>query len=152
FYLVTISRSDVALSTVLDAVDIKPAAFEWPEMTDDQLRQAIELPARVTGTRFETGLIERLIDDAHQAEQPLPLLQQMLNQMWAASGAGILTHAAYDRLGGLAGLQIAAAERYFNRLSDEERTFTRALMVRLAWAARTHAQVPPVRLSDLFMS
>lgn len=149
FHLVTISRSDVALSSALGALDIHAVSYEINEMTDDELREAIALPAHVTGARFESGLIERLLDDARQAEQGLPLLQQMLRQMWADSDGGVLTHASYDRVGGLGGLQIAAAERYFGRLTGKEQTVARSVLVRLAWAARRGAALTMGRLNDV---
>lgn len=49
-------------------------------MTRQELRRAIEEPARGKGVIFEPGLVERLLDDVGDEPGNLPLLQFTLTQ------------------------------------------------------------------------
>ena len=91
-----------------------------------ELAQMIRSPAFAAGLRFEespdTG--ERLDDVLHTAatKDPasLPLLEFMLDELYKArSEAGVLTHAAYDALGGLEGALARRAEDTFAALPTE---------------------------------
>ncbi|MFN6448367.1 MAG: WD40 repeat domain-containing protein [Nostoc sp. DedSLP05] len=51
-------------------------------MSDDELKLAIAEPAARHGVTFEQGLIEQIIDDFHQQDDSLPLLQYTLDVLW----------------------------------------------------------------------
>ncbi|MDZ7965739.1 MAG: hypothetical protein RM368_12310 [Nostoc sp. DedSLP03] len=51
-------------------------------MSDDELKLAIAEPAARHGVTFEQGLIEQIIDDFHQQNDSLPLLQYTLDVLW----------------------------------------------------------------------
>ena len=70
-------------------------------MTEAELRQAIEEPARLVGLTIEAGLVERLIHDTQQQPGALPLLQHALFELFERHEAGQLTLAAYEAIGGV---------------------------------------------------
>ena len=103
-------------------------------MSEAELREAIELPARSAGVRFAPGLVERLIGDAvgrsHETATTdqeagrragrLPLLEFALDALWHRQQAGEISHAAYDDpvvgVGGLDGALRRHAEAVYREL------------------------------------
>jgi len=63
------------------------------------LRAAIERPAHDVGVFFEPELIERLLADAASEPGTLPLMQEMLVQLWERRQLRLLTLADYQTLG-----------------------------------------------------
>ncbi|MDF5707279.1 MAG: hypothetical protein PUP90_06245 [Nostoc sp. S4] len=51
-------------------------------MTDGELKLAIAEPAARNGVTLEQGLVEQIIDDFHQQDDYLPLLQYTLDVLW----------------------------------------------------------------------
>lgn len=106
---------------------INAGLYLTPRMTREECREAIEGPAAVTGFVVERPLVNRLLNDlssfapweagdaADQAERlarradQLPLMQHVLNRLWARAvqegdGTGVaLRLGDYDGLGGLSG-------------------------------------------------
>jgi hypothetical protein len=99
-----------------------------PPMTRAQLAEAIN-PA---GVAFEAGLVERILDDAGTEPGTLPLVEFAMDRLWDLRGAGILTHHAYDELGGVAGALAGFAEGLYGRLSTTEQTAVRRLLMAMA--------------------
>ncbi|PWR23443.1 AAA family ATPase [Zavarzinia compransoris] len=90
---------------------------------DGEIGEIIRLPAFEAGLRFEarteTGeaLDEVIRATAAAAPGALPLLSFLLDQMWQdRSAEGLLTFAAYERLGGLEGALARRAEAVFAAL------------------------------------
>ena len=55
-------------------------------LTPGELREIIELPAQRVGLRFETGLVDALLDEVSQQPGNLPLLEYALTALWQESG------------------------------------------------------------------
>ncbi|WCH92558.1 trypsin-like peptidase domain-containing protein [Streptomyces moderatus] len=71
-------------------------------MTAEALARAVEEPVRaVPGLRLEEGLARRLVSDAVDEPGCLPLLQFALTRLWKQRKAHTMTHAAYERTGGV---------------------------------------------------
>ena len=100
-------------------------------MTLEDLRAAIEQPARKAGYAFEPGLLNRLLSDFAPDTCSLALLQTVLLELHRQAREGRLTNEAYDRLGGLAGFLAQRAESLLGGLSSEERQAAKWLMLRL---------------------
>jgi hypothetical protein len=83
-------------------------------MSDQELREAIVRPARLTGCEYDPGLVEILLEDTKGEAGGLPLLEYALTQLWERRVAGRLSVAAYNDIGGLAG----ALEKHANELYD----------------------------------
>jgi formylglycine-generating enzyme required for sulfatase activity len=106
-------------------------------MNESERRAAIEQPARNAGRRFEEGLVERIL--AAVAEEPgeLPLLEFALTELWERQSAdGLLTHAAYEEIGEVAGAIAKRADDLWRSFDLAHQTATRRLFTRLVRVAR----------------
>jgi WD40 repeat protein len=101
-------------------------------MTTEELRCAIEEPARAAGLRFEPGLVDAILGDVDGEPGHLPLLEFVLRQLWDLRRDDVLHHDAYRAIGRLEGSIAHRAERVFESLSDAERVALRHLFMRLA--------------------
>lgn len=99
-------------------------------MTADELREAIELPARSTGVTFEPGLVDRILKDLATSATPLPLLQMLLTRLWRDRRRGFITHESYDRLGGVRILNQTAEDTY-RRLPPNDQALAERVFLRL---------------------
>jgi WD40 repeat protein/class 3 adenylate cyclase len=100
-------------------------------MNPDELRRAIELPARRAGVHVESALTDAMIADVEEEPGGLPLLSTALVELWAARERGWLTLEAYERTGGVHGAVARLAERSFERLSELEQQAARRVLLRL---------------------
>ncbi|HYS82656.1 MAG TPA: AAA family ATPase, partial [Anaeromyxobacteraceae bacterium] len=100
-------------------------------MTPDELRRAIELPARRTGLRVESSLTEALLADVADEPGALPLLSTALVELWQARSDGWLRRDSYERTGGVRGAVARLAEESFARLEGPQREAARAVLLRL---------------------
>jgi WD40 repeat protein/DNA-binding SARP family transcriptional activator len=96
-----------------------------------ELRAAIEKPARIQGVSFESGLIERLLDDVGDEPGKLPLLEFSLTLLWDSMESGYLSHAAYESIGRVEGALAGYAEDVFMDLDPEEQEAVRRVFVQL---------------------
>jgi WD40 repeat protein len=118
-------------------------------MTTTQLRLVIEGPATRL-VSYEPGLVERILSDLGQEAGSLPLLEFALTLLWERQAAGIITHAAYEGLGGVRGALARYAEDVFLSLPETEREEARRVFVQLVrpGEATEHTRRMAVR-SDL---
>ena len=93
-------------------------------MSRHALRDAIERPAEASKVSFESGLVEKILDDLERRPAPLPLLQFMLHQMWGRLTSPLITFADYYAVGGVEGaltaLQGNASVDFINASEAEE--------------------------------
>ena len=110
-------------------------------MRRDELRRAIELPARRAGLRVEPALVSALVGDVADEPGGLPLLSTTLVELWEERSGRALRRSSYDRSGGVSGAVARLAERAYRRLNPPQRERARAILLRL-----TDAEQPaPVR-------
>ncbi len=100
----------------------------------ERLRDVIEKPAVMAGARFEPGLTERILTDVGDEPGNLPLLEHALLELWERRSQRLLTHAAYEEIGGLQGALEHRAEEIFERFDDEERKQARRIYLSLVSA------------------
>lgn len=106
-------------------------------MTAEERRAAIEQPAINAGRRFEEGLVQTILDDIETEPGELPLLQFTLTELWERQTAdGVLTHAAYAEIGGVAGAITKRADQTIKGLQSEERAAVRRIFTRLVRVAQ----------------
>src|SRR3954470_2657974 len=89
-------------------------------MTEDELRRAIERPARLAGLEPEPGLVELLVDDVRGRPGALPLLQFTLQELWRRREAHRLTIRAYRDLGEIEGALKQKADAVFAGFTAEQ--------------------------------
>jgi WD40 repeat protein len=110
-------------------------------MRRDELRRAIELPARRAGLRVEPSLASALVGDVAEEPGGLPLLSTTLVELWEERSGRTLRRSTYERSGGVSGAVARLAERAYRHLTEPQRNRARAILLRL-----TDADQPsPVR-------
>lgn len=110
---------------------IKEAQVNVLPMKPEDLRAAIEEPARKAGLRFEAGLVETIIQGTIASAHVLPLLQSALTQLWHKQMQGMLTYDAYKAIGGVAGAISVWADDAYSGLSAQEQPLARRVLTRL---------------------
>ncbi|MFN8488616.1 MAG: hypothetical protein U0350_13530 [Caldilineaceae bacterium] len=96
-----------------------------------ELRQAIEQPAALIGLKFESGLIDQLLQDVLGEPAALPLLQFTLLKLWETRDHNRITWEAYKRLGGGRLALARCADQFYNNLIPEEQVTARRILLRL---------------------
>ena len=100
-------------------------------MTEDELRRAIERPARLAGLEPEPGLIELLVDDIRGRTGALPLLQFALQEVWRRREAHRLTIRAYRDIGQIEGALQRKADAVYDSFTPEQQELCRRIFLRL---------------------
>jgi WD40 repeat protein len=100
-------------------------------MVEEELRQAIERPARLVGLEFESGLVEALLRDVQAEPGALPLLQHTLLELWERREGHRLTSAAYREIGNIQGAIAHRAESIYAGFDAAQRAITRRVLLRL---------------------
>lgn len=108
------------------------------QMTNEELRRAIEEPAKHGGWEFERGLVDLLLNDigADGTGQPepgaLPLLSHALLATWERRRGRTFTIEGYRASGGVRGAIAETAESVFNdRLNRSQQNLARGIFLRL---------------------
>lgn len=100
------------------------------------LQKMIEQPAEVTGYKFESNLVDMIIDEAGKEPGNLPLVAYTLKQLFEHRRERTFTFAAYEEIGGIVGAIGTKADEVMNKLgSDTIASFDRvfAELVHLVW-------------------
>lgn len=98
-------------------------------MDREELRSALEGPARAVGLEFEEGLVDRVLQDAGGGAGELPLVEHALLELFEHKKDRCLTMAAYTAVGGIAGALTQRAEGEFGKLGDKEKEILRDMFV-----------------------
>ena len=118
-------------------------------MRRDELRRAIELPARRAGLRVEPRLVMALVGDVADEPGGLPLLSTALVELWEERSDRTLRLASYQQSGGVSGAVARLAERAYDRMSPPERERARAILMRLTDADQPEPVRRRVPLAEL---
>ena len=101
-------------------------------MERENMRRAIEEPARRSGLRLEPGLVEAVLLEGGASASSLPLISHALVETWVRRDANVLTLSGFRMAGGVAGAIAQSADTLFNdALSAEQQTIARRLLLRL---------------------
>jgi len=102
-------------------------------MAEAELREAVEKPAERLHTRFESGLVDRLLEDVGREPGHLPLLEFVLQRLWTdpERQGGDLRNAAYDTMGKLQGALTQTADDIYGKLKPAEQEQARRLFLQL---------------------
>ena len=101
-------------------------------MRRDELRRAIELPARRAGLHVEPDLVEALVAEVEDRPGALPLLSTSLLELWRRRDGRVLRLADHEHAGGVSGAVARLAEQAYERLSAEQQPVARRVLLRLA--------------------
>ncbi|MGL5877364.1 MAG: CHAT domain-containing protein, partial [Xenococcaceae cyanobacterium] len=117
---------------------LQEAVYNLGAMNREELQRAIEAPATQMQVKLEPGLIELLIQEREGQSGSLPLLEFALTQLWSRQNHGVLTHQAYDAIGGVGEALVNHAEAVYAGLSQEERFSMQRVFVQLVrWGEET---------------
>jgi len=138
--LVVTLRADFfgnALSLSRELSDrIESSLITLGAMRRTELEQAIVIPAQRVGLSFESGLVQRILDDICDEPGHLPLLEFALTEMWDRRQGRVLTHGIYDDIGGVSGAMAQRAEAIFNGLLPQWQKMARQVFTRLTRIAQ----------------
>ncbi len=97
----------------------------------DELRRAIEEPAKCGGWEFEAGLVDLLLREVGDEPGALPLLSHALLETWKRREGRTLTLAGYNASGGVRGAIAQTAESVYQQMSAEQQAMARNIFLRL---------------------
>jgi WD40 repeat protein/class 3 adenylate cyclase len=100
-------------------------------MTADELRRAIEEPAKRGHWEFEPGLVDLILRDVGDEPGALPLLSHALLETWKRRAGHTLTLKGYADAGGVHGAIAHTAESIYHTLTSEEQAIARDIFLRL---------------------
>jgi WD40 repeat protein/energy-coupling factor transporter ATP-binding protein EcfA2 len=124
FKLVLTLRADflgAALSYPPFADALQDADVKLGLMNRQELKQAIEEPAKLLGVKLESGLTDRILDAVEGKSGNLPLLGFALEKLWAKQQNARLIHQAYEDIGGVEMALANYADDEYRKLTDAER-------------------------------
>ena len=100
-------------------------------MSPEDLRAAIEGPARQAGLIVEPGLTDLLVREVENEPGALPLLSHALRETWLRREGRTLTVAGYQASGGIRGAVAQSAESLYGELDRDQRRALHDLLLRL---------------------
>ncbi|MFE3189930.1 WD40 repeat domain-containing protein [Nocardia sp. NPDC059240] len=103
-------------------------------LLESELREAISGPARVSGLKLETGLVDLILADlvhlsGADAAGALPLVSHVMQVMWERRSGSKLTMAAYVAAGRVASSIAHTADQAWQELEPEGRVAARHLLI-----------------------
>jgi len=107
------------------------ATYLLGPMNCEELQQAIEQPAQLSGVQIESGLTERILEAVEQEPGNLPLLEFALTLLWEKQNNGQLTHSAYELIGGVEKALAGYAEEIYKELSEANRQQANRVFIQL---------------------
>lgn len=96
-----------------------------------ELRAVIEKPAELVGLKFETGVIDALVQDVLGEPAALPLLQFTLLKLWKQRDRNRITWETYKQLGGGRLALARSADHLYDHLIPEDQVTARRILLRL---------------------
>ncbi|MBK9305599.1 MAG: SUMF1/EgtB/PvdO family nonheme iron enzyme [Nitrospira sp.] len=99
---------------------VQGAQVNLGPMKRDELRLAIEEPAKKVKLTFQAGLVDLMLGQAGDEPGKLPLLEFVLRRLWEDRRGGELHHEAYTAMGQLEGAIAHKAESVFVTLNEAD--------------------------------
>ena len=131
-----------------------PSTLDHDEITDIIMR-----PAEKVGLSFEEGLLEVILSDLIEASREegltsgravvLPLLESALTEFWLRSreyGGRLLTHEAYNAIGGVSGGLSQWANDALIQLNPEMRSIAKRIFIELVHLGDESKGIPDSRM------
>ena len=110
---------------------VERGLYVLPAMSPEDLRAAIEGPARQAGLIVEPGLTDLLVREIENEPGALPLLSHALRETWLRREGRTLTVAGYQASGGIRGAVAQSAESLYGELDPDQRRALHDLLLRL---------------------
>ena len=101
-------------------------------MSDEEMRRAIEEPARRGRWEFEPGLVDLILHDVGHEPGALPLLSHALLETWQRRQGRTMTLSGYTSAGGVRGAIAETAETVFtDQFTCQQQAIARRIFLRL---------------------
>ena len=100
-------------------------------MSLEELRRAIEEPARLNDWEFEPGLVDLILREVSNEPGALPLLSHALLETWRRRRGRALTLKGYAEAGGIHRAIAQTADSVYTDLPPEKRQLARGIFLRL---------------------
>ncbi len=100
-------------------------------MSAEELRRAIEEPAKRGGWEFEPGVVDLMLRDVGDEPGALPLLSHALLETWKRRSGRRLTLKGYSDSGGVRGAIAQTAETVYQQLTPAQQSLARDIFLRL---------------------
>lgn len=116
-----------------------------PVMSEDELRRAIEEPAKAAGRPLDPAVVELLIEQSAGEQGELPLLEFALSRIWDGVREGKAETETLRELGGVGGALAKEAGTLFEGLPQQDQAIAKRAflsMVRLGEGARDTRRQP----------
>jgi len=101
------------------------------ELSTENLRRAIEEPAKRVGLELDDGLVEEILKDLKGSAAALPLLSHTMAELFKLRQRRRLTFRAYQDVGRVQGAISQHANAVYKRLSRPEQSIARRLLIML---------------------
>lgn len=124
-----------------------PHRYHLGPISPRMLQDMIEKPAEATGCRFESGLVERILQETGQEPGNLPLVAYALKQLFERREDRTFTVKAYEAIGGVVG---AIATKANDVLSGLDKTVQEAFDLVFAELVHVERGRPPTRKRAAF--
>ncbi|WP_028048656.1 BTAD domain-containing putative transcriptional regulator [Cellulomonas sp. URHD0024] len=100
-------------------------------LSEENLRAAIEGPARQAGLRLQPGLVDLLVREVEGEPGALPILSHVLRQTWERREGATLTVDGYRATGGIRDAVAQSAEHLYTEFDEVQQAQIQALFLRL---------------------
>jgi formylglycine-generating enzyme required for sulfatase activity len=121
------------------------------DLKHDELSAMIERPAEAVGLALEEGLTDLIMKDltrdGEARSTTLPLLEFALTQLWERRRDGLLTHEAYQAIGGVTGSLARWADDACSNLPKAEHSRVEGLLTSLVHLGDEALGLPDTRQS-----
>jgi WD40 repeat protein len=111
---------------------LKQGQYLVKGMTVDERREAIEQPARLAQVELESGLVQRVLDDAGDDPARLPVMQHALMRTCEEGKPGPLTVEHYQTAGTMTHALDWHAQKIYGHLTERDRLVARRMFQCLA--------------------
>ena len=111
--------------------DVESHQYLLNPLSEAELREAVVMPAQLSGAEMETLLVDDLVKDTLEQPGSLPLLQFALSRLWEQCSGRVLRLKEYRELGGLTGALEQRANGIYGNLSSEDQEQCRLVFRRL---------------------
>ena len=100
-------------------------------MSREELKRAIEEPARAGGWDIEPELVDLILDEVGDEPGALPLMQHALQETWKRRRGRTMTLRGYAEAGRISGAIAKTAEAVYQELRPEQQAIARRIFLRL---------------------
>lgn len=100
-------------------------------MSAEELRRAIEEPARVGGWDLEPGLVDLILKEMGNEPGALPLMQHALLETWKRRRGRLMTLRGYHEAGGIRGAIAKTAQAIYESLPPAQQSIAQRIFLQL---------------------